>query len=1163
MASAWPLAAAAAPVVGGSGTPISYTEQGAPVPIGQNVTITSDSGSPSTYGGGYIDFQINGDPASALLSLQSDASPSTVDGAISIVDGIAYRGNGTTADIIGSVDEKLDGTNGHLRVNFTSPFSNSSFEDGITGWTPVTQQVDLGVTPIAGYPSLETGTYPSGSVAAPQGPPTNQDNNVPSRLGTLAVKRDTTQFTDGKASLSLSSVGMTTLAGCDVVHGPAVYSDPFPASKGDQIYFDWRAFHGDDAYDVLGYILNSDTGATTPVLDATGVGTGDTAWATVNASIPADGDYRFVFVAGTFDFTCGKAAGASLFIDNVRVYGKKATDAAAQEIAHRLLYKNTSTNPPTTPQTLTVTVKDTTGTTATDTQPGVQIQPVDDPPTLASPTAVAYTNTAAAPETFAVQNGTLTGTDPDSTGLVYGIAGGVANSAVAGFDTARAGAFGTLYLNSATGAYRFVPDATAIDSTMVSAADAFTLTVTADGKSDAKQLAVDITVPVSGVAHAPTGLQAEPGAASAVLTWTAPDWTGGTALTGYRIEWSLDGGLTWTSADTGSTDTAYTVTGLANGVDTRFRVSAITGAGAGAASSPSSATPRTAPGAPTGLAAQPGDTQVALSWQAPADDGGAPVTGYRIEMLATGGWTTLVADTASTATTYTATGLTNGTRSSFRVTAINVGGASVASDVAVATPRTVPGAPTGLAVQPGDGQAVLSWTAPSDDGGAPVTGYGIEMSSDGTTWTGVVADTGSTATTFTVGSLVNGTATQFRVSAVNVAGAGAPGAVVSTTPRTVPGLPTGLTAAPGDHQVVLAWTAPAADGGAPISGYRIEKSTDGGKTWTVQVADTGSTATGYIADDVVNGTETAFRVSAINAAGVGAPGDPASTTPRTTATGLAITSITPGNHTLTVAFTPPSDDGGAPVTGYEYSLDGGTTWVPFDASVSPLVIGGLDNGVDYAFTMRAVNAAGPGPSTAVRSVRAEVSPVAVPGSTGTALPELNPGETRMYIDGKEVTVTVTRADGVLTFQGDGYTIRISADDKGAVQLDAQGRIVITHGGTVHVSGTGFKPGSTADVWLFSAPVLLGQPVVDGTGDFAASYQIPASTPAGAHTLQINGLSADGKLRTAVTGVILEAETGLASTGSSAAGAMVAGGFAVALVLAGALLGARNRRRRTA
>ena len=86
-----------------------------------------------------------------------------------------------------------------------------------------------------------------------------------------------------------------------------------------------------------------------------------------------------------------------------------------------------------------------------------------------------------------------------------------------------------------------------------------------------------------------------------------------------------------------------------------------------------------------------------------------------------------------------------------------------------ATPRTVPSAPLALsaAVAPvsgvGSGEVRLTWSAPSSDGGSPVTDYVIEQSTNGTTWVTVV-DGVSTATTFTVPGLSNGTAYQFRVS---------------------------------------------------------------------------------------------------------------------------------------------------------------------------------------------------------------------------------------------------------------------------------------------------------------------------------------------------------------------------------------------------------------
>ncbi len=99
---------------------------------------------------------------------------------------------------------------------------------------------------------------------------------------------------------------------------------------------------------------------------------------------------------------------------------------------------------------------------------------------------------------------------------------------------------------------------------------------------------------------------------------------------------------------------------------------------------------------------------------------------------------------------------------------------------------------------------------------------------------------------------------------------------------TAPNQPTGLTAtANGATQIDLAWVAPADNGGATISGYRIEVSADAGTTWTNLLANTGTTNVTYSHTGLTRGSTRHYRVSAINANGTGGASDPTSATTAT------------------------------------------------------------------------------------------------------------------------------------------------------------------------------------------------------------------------------------------------------------------------------------------
>src|SRR2546427_3119985 len=187
---------------------------------------------------------------------------------------------------------------------------------------------------------------------------------------------------------------------------------------------------------------------------------------------------------------------------------------------------------------------------------------------------------------------------------------------------------------------------------------------------------------------------------------------------------------------------------------------------------------------------------------------------------------------------------------------------------------TVPNPPTGLTTPfVSSSQISISWFAPLNNGGSPITGYKIESSTDGgTTWNIVVANTGSTGTWYSNYHLLGSTTYSFRVSAINSAGTSSPSNTASATtkPATVPDPPTGLTTPYISYsQISTSWAAPLNEGGSPITGYKIERSTDGGTTWIIIAPNVAPSPRWYSNYNLLASTTYTYRVSAINSVGTG------------------------------------------------------------------------------------------------------------------------------------------------------------------------------------------------------------------------------------------------------------------------------------------------------
>jgi uncharacterized protein (TIGR02145 family) len=462
----------------------------------------------------------------------------------------------------------------------------------------------------------------------------------------------------------------------------------------------------------------------------------------------------------------------------------------------------------------------------------------------------------------------------------------------------------------------------------------------------------EITFITNTVVGSPTNVAATAGNAQATVTFTAPVSNGGSAITGYTVT-SIPGGLTKTG-----TSSPLTVTGLTNGTAYTFTVIATNANGNSAPSTASnSVTPATVPGTPTIGTATAGNTQASVAFTAPASNGGSAITGYTVTS-SPGGFTG-----TGTTSPIAVTGLTNGTAYTFTVFATNAKGNSTASSASNSViPASVPGAPTIGTATKGNAQSTVTFTAPSNNGGSAITGYTVTSTPGSITATG-------TASPITVTGLTNGTAYTFTVTAANATGSGTPSAALnSVTPSTVPGAPTIGTATKGNAQAIVAFTAPASNGGSAITGYTVTSSPGG-------IVKTG-TASPLTVTGLTNGTAYTFTVVATNANGNSVASSASNSVIPSTVPGAPTIGIaTKGNAQATITFTPPVSNGGSAITGY--TVTSSPSGLTGTGSSSPIIVTGLTNGITYTFTVFATNASG---NSIASSASNAVVPSTVPGA---------------------------------------------------------------------------------------------------------------------------------------------------------------------------------------
>jgi predicted RNA-binding protein with TRAM domain len=623
--------------------------------------------------------------------------------------------------------------------------------------------------------------------------------------------------------------------------------------------------------------------------------------------------------------------------------------------------------------------------------------------------------------------------------------------------------------------------------------------VNAEGAGTAaSRAATPFTVP-----GAPTITSISPNSTQLLVYFTAPANNGGSAITTYR--YSTDGGATFTTRANGGVNSPVVISGLVNGTSYDVQIQAVNAAGAGAASATFVGVPNPiAPGAPTIGTVVLGDKQLTVPFTAPGSNGGSPITGYEYSIDSKATWVSV-----GTSSPIVISGLTNGTSYDVWLRAVNSVGPGTTAVRSSVIPRTVPGAPTINSLTPASGQLSVNFSAPTDNGGSTVTNY--KYSIDGGV-TFLTRSPLSNNSPLVITGLTNGTSYEIKIQAINVAGTGAASDVKTAIAGVVPGVPTINSIVGGNGQLSVNFTAPASAGTLPITHYKY--STDNGVTYK----SAGSTANPIVITGLTNGTNYSVRIRAVSAVGDGTETSFTTGKPITTASAPTITSITPSNGQLSVAFTAPTSNGGSSISNYKYSLDGGATYVaPVYTVVTPLVITGLTNGRTYDLRLLAVTAAGDGTPTEI----VQAAPAGPPGTP--TITSITPGNGQLTVaftpptsnGGSAITGYKYSSDGGATFTNAGLTagpIVITGLTNGTTYLV---RLIAVNaiGDGFNATFAGVKPFTTAD-----APTINS--ITGSAGQISIDFTAPSNNGGSAITTYKYSLDGGATFATRIIGTTL-------------------------------------------